>query len=811
MPFSQIRVAPSNKELDGSVTVDIPADVFRDFSTNEERDDRMLENNFPGVELDAEFDRLRIEEASKERRTKKDKVETSKTINKIRITPLNNTENGHPLKSDNLNDDFALGNVVEEVMEDMIQRTILEESWDANEKKIVDDLAAKTLADKKTIDDLVAKKLADACEKFDGTIAGFKLQAHLPTPKEKQKYAEELREKSGKPNEHYHLTSKDKSHLKITSYLKTDEALKDFSENEENEKWFIPMLTACLQKDITLESLSEVGDKERINLVETEGYAIGSELRRLMKVSRSSEIGVADWILSHQALKTLDKERNWFRPMLVSLANFMMPKHLFGLQMRVYTGLAISVFDMVTDLIMIYEYAKEGNMSACIGQIIFVLINTAIQLTLVWAQTKNKGWLIMLREMLFVVLQIKPAVDAYRVTRGIETDDDVMLSTFDEMLVGKVGEIFGESIGSTVMQMYYLSKSAKKSKIATGSLMASIMATGYGAALVNYNFDTSQERRAINPDFYGFILDANRNKSFFLMCMTSSSQILIQSSSLVLMYSVSPTYASVYYGSGIVLFILLKAVRKDFRYWLDLDGFAGFGVSAATKIVFKVIADFTGLLQARHPYELGGLGFMCNTLWSHLGLGASVMLYIKEFPSDDPTKLPTTLLICLALGAWLMFMISYGLFFLSIDKKYIPTFFTTVTAKEFCCANFQKTGVSDEEKFEVFGNHRSYYEASEDEIKAWLVEKWPIWIAEKPSWFTKGAISRVPLNYLPASHKGERKASVTTGFAGIKAVVRQSMKENGNKKSLGGAVGNILGGGNAPVDDNFLMPVEEVV
>ena len=77
-------------------------------------------------------------------------------------------------------------------------------------------------------------------------------------------------------------------------------------------------------------------------------------------------------------------------------------------------------------------------------------------------------------------------------------------------------------------------------------------------------------------------------------------------------------------------FILYKLARRDLIYWVP--GF-GFFVSMLFRFLAKVVADFTGLVQCRHPLELGGIYFFVNTLMHVASWFVAAALYSRYSPT----------------------------------------------------------------------------------------------------------------------------------------------------------------------------------
>jgi hypothetical protein len=94
------------------------------------------------------------------------------------------------------------------------------------------------------------------------------------------------------------------------------------------------------------------------------------------------------------------------------------------------------------------------------------------------------------------------------------------------------------------------------------------------------------------------------------MLNLASAQLLARSLGCAL---IAATVGKEYVGFMIVgelaLFLLYKAGTKDFLYWINVQGYSRYVLSILIRAGVKIVADYTGLLQLRHPQEVGGLYF----------------------------------------------------------------------------------------------------------------------------------------------------------------------------------------------------------
>ena len=163
------------------------------------------------------------------------------------------------------------------------------------------------------------------------------------------------------------------------------------------------------------------------------------------------------------------------------------------------------------------------------------------------------------------------------------------------------------------MQFYVLLKTLKvtggASTSSITSLLISALSTGYSSATITWDFDTGNQRRRDDPEFYGMIPDGIRGNVVFL-CMTLNSALLllVRSLSYAMLMLVNPAYVLFYALGDAAFFFLQKSARGDFKYFANVDGMAGLLLfDLLIQFIMKAIVDFTGLVQFRAAGVLGGM------------------------------------------------------------------------------------------------------------------------------------------------------------------------------------------------------------
>lgn len=191
----------------------------------------------------------------------------------------------------------------------------------------------------------------------------------------------------------------------------------------------------------------------------------------------------------------------------------------------------------------------------------------------------------------------------------------------------------------------------------------------------------------------------------------------------------------------------IKLLRGDIIYWIPIYGTFGVIISFLIRIITKVISDFTATIQLRHPYEMGGFYFTMNLFFPLLGMIA-LLSSVEEGTFNEETE-KILRFATLTLGISLVSLLS--LFFLLINKEYMSTFFTTMTAKQYLMDNF--INGPDEVKAVGFYKHKSYMKPYIDQAEKWIQLGWHSWEKEKPEWFTEEWKDNVPDSMKPKRRK----------------------------------------------------------
>ncbi|GMI25025.1 hypothetical protein TeGR_g7457, partial [Tetraparma gracilis] len=115
--------------------------------------------------------------------------------------------------------------------------------------------------------------------------------------------------------------------------------------------------------------------------------------------------------------------------------------------------------------------------------IVCVALSLFFQLWITWFVNRKRSWRRIAREVLYLVLFIKPGIDAARVAGGGENDDGLAaMDPLQELALSKAIEMVFESIPAAIIQTRALITSKERTTLALVSIIISCCTTGFAAA-----------------------------------------------------------------------------------------------------------------------------------------------------------------------------------------------------------------------------------------------------------------------------------------------------------------------------------------
>ena len=157
-----------------------------------------------------------------------------------------------------------------------------------------------------------------------------------------------------------------------------------------------------------------------------------------------------------------------------------------------------------------------------------------------------------------------------------------------------------------MLQIYVVLQSPNEVEVgALVSITISTLTTGFTSALISFDKDVDVLGRKNQPRFYGYIPDdhATRTRCFFLMTIMSALHNLSRSIGCALLAASSSGKMNLFYFvvGEMIIFLVWKILRRDFFYWVRIEGPLALFLAFFNRIVVKIIVDFSGCLHMRHP------------------------------------------------------------------------------------------------------------------------------------------------------------------------------------------------------------------
>jgi hypothetical protein len=408
------------------------------------------------------------------------------------------------------------------------------------------------------------------------------------------------------------------------------------------------------------------------------------------------------------------------------------------------------------------------------------------------------------------LIGFKPALDAYRVATGEKQKVGVEVKAMAEMTAMKCVEMFAEAIPGVIIQLMAIATSDKDVETSAWlSVAVSAITTGFASATISYDWDTDPGWRKRAPNFYGYIpAEASKRTVVFLsMLLLSAGMLLIRCTTIVLLGLMGGSWAFLYIGADLGLYLLVKIFRGDFWYWIPAGDNVEIVISIFCRVIVKIITDFTSIAQFRHPNEVGGAYWLFGLALTMVSLPMSMHVaspYVDEGVINFASSIVKNFIPITAL--------CFAVFFFNIKRKFWHTFWSTQKSNEYSMAYFLQ-GNSDAIKMNVLTKSRHHWVSIEGEVRNWIKLNWAKWEEEQPEWFTDQLKTRVPVEFIPADGDARRRESVRRASVDVEAEggLAGAFRASVRRASVGGADGGDISGirdGKAKVSS--VVPLEDL-
>ncbi|GMH90953.1 hypothetical protein TL16_g11919 [Triparma laevis f. inornata] len=586
-----------------------------------------------------------------------------------------------------------------------------------------------------------------------------------------------------------------------TSGKKRVDRLKEVAEQSramrdmtEKYPWFEKMLANAVEGSL---NMNRVVEKKLVCVTEKEAEQIGKNLVPSLMTQQRADAGVHEWKMQNRAVKELMEAYEWFEPMAVILGKEVVKTAPWGLVGRVVTGAALRVADLGSDIIILKFYweAGESMLSYRNSTLACLVASMGLSLFFVVLQYRKCRLARILKEVLITLVGMKAPWDAFKVSSGLEQEEGTEFDPMKEMQFSKCIEMFAESLPSINIQstaiLSSLETGGEISQAEYTSVFVSLLTVGYISASISYDADTDPQKRAEKPEFYGYVHDSARLRGpiFVTMSLMSSFQVLLKGLLVTTLGIINTNYVLIYILGDLFIYLGIKVSRGDFRTYIPIDGVFGLIVSFLLRVATKMIADFTGCIHFRHPYEVGGFVFSINYFVPLVGLILLLFVFKEENELGEKTQEYLENLTIIG-GSCLCF--TTFVFIRLINPDYISTFFSTETGGQMTRRIFLEG--DDFLKSHCFPNkNKTFWMPIEEKVREWLKEGWERWEDEKPVWFTDKWRARVPAEMVLKMRKrwmerGKREEEEEEGEEG------EEEEEGGTKSEAGNETSGTEGG-----------------
>ena len=142
------------------------------------------------------------------------------------------------------------------------------------------------------------------------------------------------------------------------------------------------------------------------------------------------------------------------------------------------------------------------------------------------------------------------------------------------------------------------------------------------------------------------------------------------------------------------------------------------------------------------PCVFGLIGFAAQ-----VAAFASVALYAAFYVGEAKLEAATLYAFVGTLTA--VSIVSFGVLLLTMERKYVRTFFSTQTGGEFTMSHFLDNAGNDELRVLNFYHNQELWRPIRPQVQAWLRSRFRTWRRTKPAWFNDALVACIPTDMLP--------------------------------------------------------------
>ncbi|GMH91183.1 hypothetical protein TL16_g11982 [Triparma laevis f. inornata] len=181
-----------------------------------------------------------------------------------------------------------------------------------------------------------------------------------------------------------------------------------------------------------------------------------------------------------------------------------------------FSGAFLCFFDLICDLVMVREFTMNKQYKSAQATIITLAISLGFQLIIVYGGVNMKlRKRVIVRELLYVILCVKPGIDAYRVVTKKPQVPNTAISPKKEMIYIRGIELFVQCIPGVFVQSIAF-VTGQQTAIAAISLFSGLLTAAFISASISIEKDIGAEQRKHQADFCGFLPLKSMVKTCFI-------------------------------------------------------------------------------------------------------------------------------------------------------------------------------------------------------------------------------------------------------------------------------------------------------
>jgi hypothetical protein len=512
-----------------------------------------------------------------------------------------------------------------------------------------------------------------------------------------------------------------------------------------------------------LQIAKPVANADISSLSEAEALEVGRGFALTLLGCSAPAEAVADYVCEYPVLEALMQRYAWFRPMLNTVATRLLERSPYGLRLRLGIGAFLSICEVIIDLKVISSFFIDGLWARAYAQI--GLIAGALLFGLVLCiSRRGAGLRVVAFEIVLTLIFLKPPLDAYRVAQGLKQHVGAALDPMTELVLGKMVSMVVKSIPSAVLVAAVL-VSGLWTKSALASLLMSCIAAAYTTTSIAFDLDLSSERRRSKPEFFGYVPDTSRLRVFALLFGMHLAHILGKTVAFAVLIYLDWKWLVAYMATDAAAVLLFKVVARDF-FW-HAPG-SGVFVSLASRVCVTLFVSLTGCVHFRHPCELGGFCWSFAIVVNHALYFAVAALYSGRHTLVSLDGVTNGLGVAsddggarVQIEGWMLFAffgamtfvsaLCYCAFFLTIKRKYLRTFISFQTGRDFCQRTFLDNETDNARRSEIFLYNERQWAELRHQVRQWVEQNIDHWKEAEPAWFNE-ILPRIPDEVMPVHH-----------------------------------------------------------